>query len=123
MKEVYIAHVPFKMSSPIFLDKFEQPCDGILAATVNARYIRRKPSEHSNLTDGLNPGYLMFKFNNDNYKEIQYIQTHTILSLIGNEGGIIGLILGVSVWQLPDALEYVCTLLRGKLYYICCFLY
>ena len=126
MKEVYIAHVPFKMASPIFLDKFEQPCDGILAATVNARYTRRKPSGHPTSSDRSNPGWLMFKFNNDYYKEIKYIQAHTVLGLIGNEGGIIGLILGVSLWQLPDALEYVIrklnTLIGGKLYYILCFL-
>ena len=121
MKRVFIPGSYNKIASSSFLQKFVQPCDGILAATFNTISEQRGLSLGGLIsTESVNSATVGFLFKNEEYKEIKYTRAFNIESLIGNVGGYIGLFLGFAIWQLPDTIEFIAkkcsALFGGKIY-------
>ena len=142
MKEVRLPVSAWIIAPPLFLKKFDQPCDGILAATYDKSNARRKVSSLTSIHSSTSPkaglvghsdlhsfvisaqeddsSTVVFYFKNDRYKEIRDTRAFDIDGLLGNVGGYIGLFLGFAIWQLPDAIEFIkskwCTLRRGKIH-------
>ena len=48
-----------------------------------------------------------FRFKSPNYKEIVHVQLFNIESWIGTFGGYVGLFLGISIWQVPGAINFL----------------
>ena len=125
MREVYIP-APLsaaRIASTTFLQKFQRPCDGILAATLNTISERKGISLGGLISSGGGTSAeLGFLFKNDRYKEIEYTRAIDFESLISYVGGYIGLFLGFAIWQLPDAIEFLKIKLQdlqgGKIHFI-----
>ena len=123
MKNVTIEMSIFKHASPKFLKRFEPPCDGIQAATLNI-LVEQRQNVSSLWTTvfqlGEDSSAVMFHFKNERYKEIKYTRAFDFGSLVGDVGGYIGLLLGFAFWQLPDAIKLLNSKLSnlavGKIY-------
>ena len=105
MKNATIETSPFKHASPSFLKAFEQPCDGIQAATLNSLLEPRKNLSSFHSDNGSDSASVTFHFKNERYKEIKYTKAFDLPSLVGEVGGYIGLLLGFAFWQFPGFIK------------------
>ena len=121
MKNASIEVAYFKHASPKFLEKFKQPCHGILAATLNTLVEQRQNFSSLTSKDGEDLTTILFHFKNERYKEIKYTEAFDFRSVVSSVGGHIGLLLGFAFWQLPDAIKFLGNklfmLVEGKIYH------
>ena len=88
--------------------ELKPPCNEI--SKLDIEYEEQDPA-----TDVLdNQTSLTVFFRSNRYKEIIQIRAYTFMSLIGNVGGFIGLLLGCALVQIPGALRTIYNILKTK---------
>ena len=115
MKDARIPGSPFKVASPTFLEKFDPPCEGVRAATLNTLIERPKRSSSFVLTERVASATLAFHFKNEQYTEIVYTRAFGFEAFVSNVAAYIGLFLGFAFWQLPDAFKFLMAKFRNHI--------
>ena len=88
--------------NPQFLKSVVRPCDELLHLSFNFVGVPRGLNESLEA-----PSKLNVVFKTAKYKEILHIRAFNIESLLGNMGGYVGLFLGFSIWQIPEAVKFL----------------
>ena len=99
------------------MSKYVPPCREIQTVistnTVQdltaADFSIKKPKSEDNITHTS----IDIQFKTNGYKEIRNVRAFNEESLIGNLGGYIGLFVGFTLWQIPDAVPWVLIKLKS----------
>ena len=87
--------------------KYKQPCDEMKVVTS----LQRQPYGYS----GSSYMYIEFFYMDENYQEIVNQRDFTLSAFWSSTGGFVGMFLGYSLIQIPDAISMILQWVYGKM--------